>query len=297
MWVEKYYYPAFHYEYQLSKNKIEVLLNLLYYGLYADEDKERIFNNFTPFPTIFKNKDEHSYHYIENSFLTFISLESIDDLCSVYDLNRMREAFYNLDLMYGQMYDMFEWLISSTYSHIKEITDDVLIQSIHNTWKIPQSSNIHINKQADSDNIQYNRLLFEVNLNVNNENENNNEIIDLSMIEPQKVFHGTKVHCVHSILKNGLVIYSNTKNQIHGSVYGSGIYTSTDFNESYRYCDVNKNEYTWKQSKIKIEICMFLCDYYHNEKWGEKYSKLPNTFRIARENGYVIPRYLYIEYQ
>ena len=39
---------------------------------------------------------------------------------------------------------------------------------------------------------------------------------------------------------------------------------------------------------------MFMCDYYHKIYPDDKV--LPQTFRIARENGYVIPRYLYDEY-
>lgn len=136
-WTENKYYPPFYYEYQLSPNKVEVLMNILYYGLYLDNDKERVAENFSPFPRAFKNKEEHSYDYIENSFSTFISLDSINDLCSMYDLNRMKEAFYTLDLIYGQMYDTFEWLISSTYSHIKEIKDILQINKIYNIWNVP----------------------------------------------------------------------------------------------------------------------------------------------------------------
>ena len=98
---------------------------------------------------------------------------------------------------------------------------------------------------------------------------------------------------MHSILKNGLKIYSNTKNQIHGSVWGEGIYTSTSFDESYRYCGTSHLK-AWTQSNMNINVCMFLCDYYHKSYPDDK--SLPPTFRIARENGYVIPRYSYVEY-
>ena len=70
-------------------------------------------------------------------------------------------------------------------------------------------------------------------------------------------------------------------------------YTSTSFNESYGYCGTSQLK-QWSQSNINIYICMFMCDYYHKIYPDDKV--LPQTFRIARENGYVIPRYLYVEY-
>lgn len=150
--------------------------------------------------------------------------------------------------------------------------------------------NILISKKKEGNIIKNKKLLFEINNTINNNN--------IKDINPEKVFHGTRIHCIHSILKNGLIMYSNTKNQIHGSAYGKGIYTSTLFSESYHYCNINENNIIWQQSSIKIEICMFLCDYYHNKDWDNllQHKTLPKTFRIARENNYVIPKYLYIEY-
>jgi ubiquitin-conjugating enzyme E2 Q len=133
-------------------------------------------------------------------------------------------------------------------------------------------------------------LIFEIDLHQESLNFDDENISKI----PDKVFHGTNLGYVHSILKNGLKIYSNTKNQLHGSAYGEGIYTSTSFITSYGYCKKTSTK-IWKQSDIKIGICMFLCDYHHNKTWNNE-RQLPNNFRIARENGYVIPRYLYVEY-
>jgi hypothetical protein len=44
------------YEYQRSSLKVEVLMNLIYLGLFNDVDKERVMENFSPFPSGLSNK-------------------------------------------------------------------------------------------------------------------------------------------------------------------------------------------------------------------------------------------------
>jgi hypothetical protein len=265
-WIEHKYYPSFTHEYQLSPLKVEILMNIIHMGLFNDTDEDRVMENFSPYPVGLLNNGGLSYTYIKDSFNDFVSIESIDDICSLKGIHKMREAFYEYDLTTGHMYDTFEWLISSTFTHMIEIKDTV---SLFNLWPVKASASFAVFKIYYGDT----ELMHDV--------------------EPQKVFHGTKTQCVHSILKNGLKIYSNTKNQIHGSVWGQGIYTSTSFNESYGYCGVSQHE-AWIQSNKRVKVCMFLCDYYHKSYPDDV--QLPPTFKIARENGYVMPRYLYVEY-
>lgn len=242
-------------------------MNLIYLGLFNDTDKERVMENFTPFPPSLVNKGNLSYDFIKESFDNFVPLSSIDDICSVKGLHKMRESFYDFDFMIGQAYDTLEWLLSSTFTHIEEVIDPFHVFEI---WQVILPEEKYV--------------IFKLTY------ENHKLVHDC---EPEKVFHGINLQCVHSILKNGLRIYSNTKNQTHGSLYGKGIYTSTLFTESYCYCGGLKAP-QWEQSGINIKACMFMCDYYHKEYLNN--IPLPPSFRIARENEYVIPRYLYVEY-
>ncbi|XP_038869723.1 protein mono-ADP-ribosyltransferase PARP8-like [Salvelinus namaycush] len=58
-------------------------------------------------------------------------------------------------------------------------------------------------------------------------------------------FHGSHIENWHSILRNGLVVASNTRLQLHGAIYGSGIYISPMSSISFGYSGMNK-----KQQKV-----------------------------------------------
>lgn len=289
-WVEKKYYPSLANEFQQSKIKVEFLLNIIYWGLFADLDKERIMENFKPFPSSLCGATEEagnvdkeigsistdtlSYTFIKDAFDSFLHMDAIDTICSSRGHHHMRQILYDFDLIVGHQHDTFEWLLSSTFINMEVVNEpsEVLAH-----WAC--SSTIT------------NYTIFKLQYKSNDE-----ALAVMETIVPEKVYHGTKLHCVHSILKNGLITYSHTKNQIHGAVYGNGIYTSTNFNESYGYCSstVKNTANKWEQSNMNIKTCMFLCDYYQNPI-PDKHS-IPPSFRIARENKYVIPRYLWVEF-
>ncbi|XP_023801167.1 poly [ADP-ribose] polymerase 8-like [Cyanistes caeruleus] len=48
-------------------------------------------------------------------------------------------------------------------------------------------------------------------------------------------FHGSHIENWHSILRNGLVVASNTRLQLHGAMFGSGIYLSPLSSISFGY--------------------------------------------------------------
>uniref|UniRef100_A0AAZ3SF10 Poly [ADP-ribose] polymerase n=1 Tax=Oncorhynchus tshawytscha TaxID=74940 RepID=A0AAZ3SF10_ONCTS len=55
-------------------------------------------------------------------------------------------------------------------------------------------------------------------------------------------FHGSHIENWHSILRNGLVVASNTRLQLHGAIYGSGIYISPMSSISFGYSGMNKKQ-------------------------------------------------------
>uniref|UniRef100_A0A8D2ITP3 Poly [ADP-ribose] polymerase n=1 Tax=Varanus komodoensis TaxID=61221 RepID=A0A8D2ITP3_VARKO len=58
-------------------------------------------------------------------------------------------------------------------------------------------------------------------------------------------FHGSHIENWHSILRNGLVVASNTRLQLHGAMFGSGIYLSPLSSISFGYSgDIYKSLYT-----------------------------------------------------
>uniref|UniRef100_A0A8C5AXI4 Poly [ADP-ribose] polymerase n=1 Tax=Gadus morhua TaxID=8049 RepID=A0A8C5AXI4_GADMO len=55
-------------------------------------------------------------------------------------------------------------------------------------------------------------------------------------------FHGSHIENWHSILRNGLVVASNTRLQLHGAIYGNGIYLSPLSSISFGYSGMNKRQ-------------------------------------------------------
>eukprot|EP00755_Sulcionema_specki_P028662 Sspe_Gene.90411::Locus_61973_Transcript_1_1_Confidence_1.000_Length_746::g.90411::m.90411/K00774/PARP16; poly [ADP-ribose] polymerase 16 len=73
-------------------------------------------------------------------------------------------------------------------------------------------------------------------------------------------FHGSKIENWFSILKNGLQNYSGTKKQMHGAVFGEGIYLSTALKVA---CDFSESGMCWKSSEVlgpKLKI-VAMCEY------------------------------------
>ncbi|XP_045063623.1 protein mono-ADP-ribosyltransferase PARP6-like isoform X2 [Coregonus clupeaformis] len=66
-------------------------------------------------------------------------------------------------------------------------------------------------------------------------------------------FHGSHIENWHSILRNGLVNASCTKLQLHGAVYGKGIYLSPVSSIAYGYSGIGKGQHhiTTKQELVK----------------------------------------------
>uniref|UniRef100_A0A672TJ80 Poly [ADP-ribose] polymerase n=1 Tax=Strigops habroptila TaxID=2489341 RepID=A0A672TJ80_STRHB len=60
-------------------------------------------------------------------------------------------------------------------------------------------------------------------------------------------FHGSHIENWHSILRNGLVVASNTRLQLHGAMFGSGIYLSPLSSISFGYSgDIYKSLSSWR---------------------------------------------------
>uniref|UniRef100_G3ULJ8 Poly [ADP-ribose] polymerase n=1 Tax=Loxodonta africana TaxID=9785 RepID=G3ULJ8_LOXAF len=60
-------------------------------------------------------------------------------------------------------------------------------------------------------------------------------------------FHGSHIENWHSILRNGLVVASNTRLQLHGAMYGSGIYLSPMSSISFGYSGKTKREHKYNR--------------------------------------------------
>ncbi len=57
-------------------------------------------------------------------------------------------------------------------------------------------------------------------------------------------FHGSHIENWHSILRHGLINASGTKHQMHGAVYGKGIYLSPHSSVSFGYSGMGHGVHT-----------------------------------------------------
>lgn len=64
---------------------------------------------------------------------------------------------------------------------------------------------------------------------------------DPIIVDSKTAFHGSDCSNWLSILFNGLIPLSNSKHQLHGSVYGSGIYLSDQYSVSREYSRYSPN--------------------------------------------------------
>ena len=263
-WAEMRCYSSLSNVFQESKLKYEIIMNIIYWALFFDTEQKRAVRNFTPFPPFINlEKDKTEFDRVRGYFDH--SLFKTKSICDIYASNaeqppNLKSVFYSLGS--GPQYDVFEWMVSSIYRPMVVVEDSNERETIFRRWKVQGNNNMHIiclDKANESQEVQ------------------------------TPVFHGTKHRCVYGILKNGLKNYSgHKKHMTAGAVYGSGIYTSTDFNTSLEYCDRNTIKH-WKHSDLIINKCMFFCDYHGNinPRW-------PSSFRIAENAKDLTLRYLCI---
>ena len=104
-------------------------------------------------------------------------------------------------------------------------------------------------------------------------------------------WHGSPMVNWHSILRNGLKNYSNTKNMKNGAVYGNGIYLAPDSGTSYWYCSPNRSD-TWNLSMFnesKGLYCLALCQILNHPKL-----KAADPYFVVPTESWVMIRYLFV---
>jgi hypothetical protein len=73
-------------------------------------------------------------------------------------------------------------------------------------------------------------------------------------------FHGTKFDRLHSIVRNGLAVYSHQPLQTSGAYYGSGIYLSPEPNTALTYGSTSHSS-LWPQSTLgDSPTCLLVCE-------------------------------------
>uniref|UniRef100_A0A663N5P5 Poly [ADP-ribose] polymerase n=1 Tax=Athene cunicularia TaxID=194338 RepID=A0A663N5P5_ATHCN len=91
-------------------------------------------------------------------------------------------------------------------------------------------------------------------------------------------FHGSHIENWHSILRNGLVVASNTRLQLHGAMFGSGIYLSPLSSISFGYSG-QQSQFLQSRNLKCIALCEVITSsdlHKHGEIWV-----VPNTDHVC----------------
>ncbi|XP_018419957.1 PREDICTED: poly [ADP-ribose] polymerase 8 isoform X2 [Nanorana parkeri] len=148
-------------------------------------------------------------------------------LDSIASIREMTQAPYleikkQMDKQDPLAHPLLQWVISSNRSHIVKLPVNRQLKFMHT----PHQFLLLSSPPAKEANFRTAKKLFGSTF----------------------AFHGSHIENWHSILRNGLVVASNTKLQLHGAMYGSGIYLSPLASISFGYSGMNK-----KQQKVSAK--------------------------------------------
>ena len=250
---------------------IDFLISITYWALAEDKRfPERRDLNFTPFPTSLVNKGVRAYEQLK------VDLDNLPPVDVLYDMveSGIMKDYFQENVEMEEIYYVLQWILCSNRTQLKYIKPSKITE---HERKLMGNYNI-IFKIRNPPEVEY---AFE----------------KLREDNPEKkvefVYHGSNSMFWHSVLRNNLQIYSNTRFQVVGSVYGAGVYFGSEQSVSASYVVQSTNG--WNNSKIKLRSCMMICEFMnHNntDSKGTVYPIPPSNFRIARETQYFIPRYM-----
>ncbi|KAG9355106.1 hypothetical protein JZ751_001819, partial [Albula glossodonta] len=148
-------------------------------------------------------------------------MRALDSLTSIREMTQAPylEIKKQMDKHDPLAHPLLQWVISSNRSHIVKLPVNRQLKFMHT----PHQFLLLCSPPAKESNFRAAKTLFGSTF----------------------AFHGSHIENWHSILRNGLVVASNTRLQLHGAIYGSGIYLSPLSSISFGYSGMNK-----KQQKV-----------------------------------------------
>lgn len=169
--------------------------------------------------TIKVNKDKYFVDkpsFVDDKLNSDIMELSIDKLVSYAESKELRKYLYDIN---KNLYTMLQWIVSGNRCYIeKNITSQISGLDQYTIKSLSPEKEIIFNNNAKIHGSKY-------------------------------LFHGSSLFSWHSIIRNGLKIFSKTKYQVNGAAYGEGIYFSKNFNTAMGYSS--------KSNGIK---CMAVCE-------------------------------------
>ncbi|XP_064785701.1 protein mono-ADP-ribosyltransferase PARP8-like [Oncorhynchus masou masou] len=176
---------------------------------------------FEPYPSVVDPCDSQALAFNPRKKDYDRVMRALDSLTSIREMSQAPylEVKRQMDKHDPLAHPLLQWVISSNRSHIVKLPVTRQLKFMHT----PHQFLLLNSPPAKESNFRAAKNLFGSTF----------------------AFHGSHIENWHSILRNGLVVASNTRLQLHGAIYGSGIYLSPMSSISFGYSGMNK-----KQQKV-----------------------------------------------
>uniref|UniRef100_A0A673XAK3 Poly [ADP-ribose] polymerase n=1 Tax=Salmo trutta TaxID=8032 RepID=A0A673XAK3_SALTR len=176
---------------------------------------------FEPYPSVVDPCDSQALAFNPRKKDYDRVMRALDSLTSIREMSQAPylEVKRQMDKHDPLAHPLLQWVISSNRSHIVKLLVTRQLKFMHTQHQFLLLSS----PPAKESNFRAAKNLFGSTF----------------------AFHGSHIENWHSILRNGLVVASNTRLQLHGAIYGSGIYLSPMSSISFGYSGMNK-----KQQKV-----------------------------------------------
>ncbi|XP_041102974.1 protein mono-ADP-ribosyltransferase PARP8-like isoform X1 [Polyodon spathula] len=184
---------------------------------------------FEPYPSVVDPNDSQALAFNPRKKDYERVMRALDSLTSIREMTQKEKTVYLLFLQAPYLeikrqmdkhdplaHPLLQWIISSNRSHIVKLSVNRQLKFMHT----PHQFLLLSSPPAKESNFRAAKKLFGSTF----------------------AFHGSHIENWHSILRNGLVVASNTRLQLHGAIYGSGIYLSPMSSISFGYSGMNKKQ-------------------------------------------------------
>ncbi|XP_078531178.1 protein mono-ADP-ribosyltransferase PARP8 [Lissotriton helveticus] len=171
---------------------------------------------FEPYPSVVDPNDSQTLAFNPRKKNYERVMKALDSITSIREMTQAPylEIKKQMDKQDPLAHPLLQWVISSNRSHIVKLTVNRQLKFMHT----PHQFLLLSSPPAKESNFRAAKKLFGSTF----------------------AFHGSHIENWHSILRNGLVVASNTRLQLHGAMYGNGIYLSPLSSISFGYSGMNK---------------------------------------------------------
>lgn len=173
---------------------------------------------FEPYPSVVDPSDPQMLAFNPRKKNYDRVMKALDSITSIREMTQAPylEIKKQMDKQDPLAHPLLQWVISSNRSHIVKLPVNRQLKFMHT----PHQFLLLSSPPAKESNFRAAKKLFGSTF----------------------AFHGSHIENWHSILRNGLVVASNTRLQLHGAMYGSGIYLSPMSSISFGYSGMNKKQ-------------------------------------------------------